>query len=129
VAALILARGAAIRSLAPDERLRWVSGVLMAAREGKGEAGKRAAAMTQLASKRGRVMIDWREGGLAVVRVEEYNTHFLQEKKIVHIVVHIKCISICSTYEKFSKKKSCIGCIAWYDILYFSKILEEPRRI
>jgi hypothetical protein len=79
VAALILARGAAIRSLAPDERLRWVSGVLMAAREGKGEAGKRAAATTHLASKRGRGMIDWREGGLADVRVEEYSTYFLQE--------------------------------------------------
>jgi hypothetical protein len=35
----------------------------------------------------------------------------------------------CSAYEKLSKNKSCIGCIAWHDILYFSKILEEPRRI
>jgi hypothetical protein len=42
--------------------------------------------------------------------------------------VHIKCISNCSTYEKLSKNKSCIGCIAWHGILYFSKILEEPRR-
>jgi hypothetical protein len=25
--------------------------------------------------------------------------------------------------------KSCIGCIAWHGILYFSKILEEARRI
>jgi hypothetical protein len=42
---------------------------------------------------------------------------------------HIKCISICSTYEKPSKNKSCIGCIAWHGIFHFSKILEEPRRI
>jgi hypothetical protein len=47
----------------------------------------------------------------------------------VQIGVHIKCISNYSTYEKPSKNKSCIGCIAWHGILYFSKILEEPRRI
>jgi hypothetical protein len=58
------------------------------------------------------------------------STHFLQEQFfLVHIGVHIKCISICSTDEKLSKNKSCIGCIAWHGILYFSKILEEPRRI
>jgi hypothetical protein len=42
--------------------------------------------------------------------------------------VHIKCISNCNTYEKPSNF-FCIGCIAWHGILYFSKILEEPRRI
>jgi hypothetical protein len=31
--------------------------------------------------------------------------------------------------ENLSKNKSCIGCIAWHGILYFSKILEELRRI
>jgi hypothetical protein len=31
--------------------------------------------------------------------------------------------------KNFSKNKSCIGCIAWHGILYFSKILEELRRI
>jgi hypothetical protein len=31
--------------------------------------------------------------------------------------------------KTFQKNKSCIGCIAWHGILYFSKILEEPRRI
>jgi hypothetical protein len=32
--------------------------------------------------------------------------------------------------RKSSKiNKSCIGCIAWHGILYFSKILEKPRRI
>jgi hypothetical protein len=31
--------------------------------------------------------------------------------------------------KNFEKNKSCIGCIAWHGILYFSKILEEPRRI
>jgi hypothetical protein len=31
--------------------------------------------------------------------------------------------------KNFQKNKSCIGCIAWHGILYFSKILEEPRRI
>jgi hypothetical protein len=35
----------------------------------------------------------------------------------------------CGAYEKLSKNKSCVGCIAWHGILYFSKILEEPRRI
>jgi hypothetical protein len=40
-----------------------------------------------------------------------------------------ECISNYSTYGKLSKNKSCIGCIAWHGILYFSKILEEPRRI
>jgi hypothetical protein len=54
---------------------------------------------------------------------------FYKNKNFVHIGVHIKCISICSTYEKLSKNKSCIGCIAWHGILYFSKILEEPSRI
>jgi hypothetical protein len=54
---------------------------------------------------------------------------FYKNKFFVHIAVHIKCISICSTYEKLSKNKSCIGCIAWHGILYFSKILAEPRRI
>jgi hypothetical protein len=34
-----------------------------------------------------------------------------------------------SAYEKPSKNKSCIGSIAWQGILYFSKILGEPRRI
>jgi hypothetical protein len=57
------------------------------------------------------------------------NIHFLQEENFVHIGVHIKCISNYSIYEKLSKNKSCIGCIAWHGILYFSKILEEPRRI
>jgi hypothetical protein len=33
------------------------------------------------------------------------------------------------SYEKLSKNKSFIGCIAWHGILYFSKILKEPRRI
>jgi hypothetical protein len=46
--------------------------------------------------------------------------------------MHIKCISICSTYEKKpSKNKSCIGCIAWHGILYFLKSLrslEEFRK-
>jgi hypothetical protein len=54
---------------------------------------------------------------------------FYKNKNFVHIVVHIKCISIYNTYEKPCKNKSCIGCIAWHGILYFSKILEEPRRI
>jgi hypothetical protein len=31
--------------------------------------------------------------------------------------------------KKLSKNKSSIGCIAWHGILYFSKILEELRRI
>jgi hypothetical protein len=39
--------------------------------------------------------------------------------------VHIKCISNYSTYEKLSKNKSCIGCIAWHGKLYFSKIFEK----
>jgi hypothetical protein len=47
----------------------------------------------------------------------------------VQIGVHIKCISNYSTCEKLSKNKSCIGCTTWHGILYFSKILEEPRRI
>jgi hypothetical protein len=54
---------------------------------------------------------------------------FYKNKFFVHIGVHIKCISNCSTYEKLSKNKYCIGCIAWHGILYFSKILEEPKRI
>jgi hypothetical protein len=41
-------------------------------------------------------------------------------KNAYQIVVHTK---------NFQKNKSCIGCIAWHVILYFSKILEEPRRI
>jgi hypothetical protein len=41
-------------------------------------------------------------------------------KSAYQIVVHMK---------NFQKNKSCIGCIAWHGILYFSKILEEPRRI
>jgi hypothetical protein len=44
---------------------------------------------------------------------------FYKNKNFVHIGVHIKCISNCSTYEKPSKNKSCIGCIAWHGILYF----------
>jgi hypothetical protein len=51
--ALIPMRGAAIQSPAPDGRSRWGSGVLAVAREGKGEAGKRAAATTRLTFKRG----------------------------------------------------------------------------
>jgi hypothetical protein len=31
--------------------------------------------------------------------------------------------------KNFQKNKSCIGRIAWHGILYFSKILEKPRRI
>jgi hypothetical protein len=31
--------------------------------------------------------------------------------------------------KNLSKNKSCIGCIALHGILYFSKILEEARRI
>jgi hypothetical protein len=31
--------------------------------------------------------------------------------------------------KNLSKNKSCIGCIAGHGILYFSKILEELRRI
>jgi hypothetical protein len=56
---------------------------------------------------------------------------FYKNKIFVHIGVHIKCISNYSTYEKLSKNKSCIGCIAWHGILYFSKILsslEEFRK-
>jgi hypothetical protein len=41
-------------------------------------------------------------------------------KNAYQIIVHMKNIQ---------KNKSCIGCIAWHGILYFSKILEEPRRI
>jgi hypothetical protein len=45
--------------------------------------------------------------------IVQCNTHFFYKNKIfVHIGVHIKCISNCSTYEKLSKNKSCIGCIA-----------------
>jgi hypothetical protein len=34
--------------------------------------------------------------------------------------VHIKWISICSTYEKkLSKNKSCIGCIALHGMAYY----------
>jgi hypothetical protein len=40
-------------------------------------------------------------------------------KNAYQTVVHMK---------NFQKNKSCIGCIAWHGILYFSKILEEPRR-
>jgi hypothetical protein len=40
--------------------------------------------------------------------------------------VHIKCISICSTYEKSSKNKSCIGCIAWHGMTYY--IFLKPLR-
>jgi hypothetical protein len=48
--------------------------------------------------------------------------------------VHIKCISICSTYEKkLSKNKSCIGCIAWHGMAYYiflksMRSLEEFRK-
>jgi hypothetical protein len=47
--------------------------------------------------------------------------------------VHIKCISNCSTYEKLSKKKSCIGCIAWHGMAYYIflkslRSLEEFRK-
>jgi hypothetical protein len=31
--------------------------------------------------------------------------------------------------KNLSKNKSCIRGIAWHGILYFSKIIEEPRRI
>jgi hypothetical protein len=41
-------------------------------------------------------------------------------KNAYQIIVHMK---------NFQKNKSCIGCIAWHGILYFSKILGEPRRI
>jgi hypothetical protein len=60
-----------------------------------------------------------------------YNTHFLQEynfcphrsayKNAYQIIVHMK------NFQKINK--SCIGCIARHGIFYFSKILEEPRRI
>jgi hypothetical protein len=33
--------------------------------------------------------------------------------------VHIKCISICSTYDKPSKNKSCIRCIALHGMAYY----------
>jgi hypothetical protein len=69
--------------------------------------------------------------GLALIPLVETNVMptFYKNNFFVHIGVHIKCISNCSTYEKISKNKSCIGCMAWHDMLYFSKILEEPRRI
>jgi hypothetical protein len=38
------------------------------------------------------------------IKLRYCNTHFSQEIFFVHIGVHIKCISICSTYEKPSKK-------------------------
>jgi hypothetical protein len=41
-------------------------------------------------------------------------------KNAYQIIVYMKT---------FKKNKSCIACIAWHGILYFSKILEEPRRI
>jgi hypothetical protein len=37
---------------------------------------------------------------------------FYKNKIFAHIGVHIKCISNCSAYEKLSKNKYCIGCIA-----------------
>jgi hypothetical protein len=47
--------------------------------------------------------------------------------------VHIKCISICSTNEKPSKNKSCIGCIALHGMAYYIflkslRSLEEFRK-
>jgi hypothetical protein len=47
--------------------------------------------------------------------------------------VHIKCISICSTYEKPSKNKFGIGCIALHGMAYFIflkslRSLEEFRK-
>jgi hypothetical protein len=47
--------------------------------------------------------------------------------------VHIKCISNCSTYEKLSKNKSCIVCIALHGMAYYIflkslKSLEEFRK-
>jgi hypothetical protein len=47
--------------------------------------------------------------------------------------VHIKSISICSTYEKPSKNKSCIGCIALHGMAYYIflkslRSLEEFRK-
>jgi hypothetical protein len=45
------------------------------------------------------------------------------------ILCKSECISNYSAYEKSSKNKSCIGCITWHGISYFSKILEGPRRI
>jgi hypothetical protein len=59
---------------------------------------------------------------------------FTRIKFSVHIGVHIKCISICSTYEKLSKNKSCIGCIAWHGMAYYIflkslRSLEEFRKI
>jgi hypothetical protein len=47
--------------------------------------------------------------------------------------VHIKCISICTTYEKPSKNKSCMGCIALHRMAYYIflkslRSLEEFRK-
>jgi hypothetical protein len=52
----------------------------------------------------------------------------------VQIEVHIKkCISNYSTYEKLSKNKSCIGCIALHGMAYYIfpkslRSLEEFRK-
>jgi hypothetical protein len=67
--------------------------------------------------------------GPSLSRLTAVTPTFYKNKNFAHIGVPIKCISNCSTYEKLSKNKSCIGCIACHGILYFSKILEEPRRI
>jgi hypothetical protein len=40
----------------------------------------------------------------------------------------MKCISICSTYEKLFKNKSCIGCMAYYIFLKSLRSLEEFRK-
>jgi hypothetical protein len=58
------------------------------------------------------------------------NTHFfLRIKFCANRSAYKNAYQIIVYMKTFQKNKSCIGCIAWHGILYFSKILEEPRRI
>jgi hypothetical protein len=58
------------------------------------------------------------------------NTHFFSRIKFcANRSAYKNAYKIIVYMKTFQKNKSCIGCIAWHGILYFSKILEEPRRI
>jgi hypothetical protein len=58
------------------------------------------------------------------------NTHFFSRIKFcANRGAYKNAYQIIAHMKNPQKNKSCTGCNAWHDIFYFSKILEEPRRI
>jgi hypothetical protein len=89
--------------------------------------------MTKLANKNTDCWHHYEIGNHPSTRQGGVTPTFYKNKFFVHIGVHIKCITNYSTYEKLSKNKSCIGCIALHGMAYYIflnsfRSLEEFRK-